>query len=451
MAKTVMQVFLLIVIIATIGSSANSQVQPGDTITPENAPRIADLVSPGTYKLVRQGMRMQIVAPQPLEWPPPYKSATEQYSAQVGLSPDGRVLNYIAGQPFPLLDLNDPQAATKIMWNFNFRPLASDDLDLRFPDLTTRDASGGSGRVLSHFLIGHLATYSEVGRTEVNPMPVDPDFINTQLTFRMGAFPYLEPSDAHGFGVLVQRSSRPNSEDNVWIYNPKSRKIRRESAVLMSEPAAMMPSFGGSGGGGGGMGAIGGALGGSGASSFINMMDPNSYFGFVGKVEDYRYRLLGEKQMLACVHARNSPAVPCPSDGSRTVCPEDWEMRHVYIVEITAKPGFDVAISKRLLYIDTEGWFATASDQYDRAGKLWKALVAYYTYRDRPVPDAKVAIYPFKRIFETAQVVQDLNSGLASTLFMPGRETPERECWYINMGALDRSFFVPEQMVHAAH
>jgi hypothetical protein len=30
-------------------------------------------------------------------------------------------------------------------------------------------------------------------------------------------------------------------------------------------------------------------------------------------------------------------------------------------------------------------------------------------------------------------------------------ETPERECWYINMGAVDKSFFTTDAMVRAAN
>ena len=81
-----------------------------------------DLVSPGNFYLVRQGMRMKIVPTERLEWPPPYKAATEKYSAQVGLNDQGELQNYVAGQPFPLLDPNDPHVATKVMWNFSFRP-----------------------------------------------------------------------------------------------------------------------------------------------------------------------------------------------------------------------------------------------------------------------------------------------------------------------------------------
>ena len=34
--------------------------------------------------------------------------------------------------------------------------------------------------------------------------------------------------------------------------------------------------------------------------------------------------------------------------------------------------------------------------------------------------------------------------------YLPGRETPERECWYINMGAVDKTFFTANAMQEAA-
>ena len=121
------------------------------------------------------------------------------------------------------------------------------------------------------------------------------------------------------------------------------------------------------------------------------------------------------------------------------------------MIEATAKPGHDLAIPKRVLYIDSEGWFITASDQYDREGKLWKTLVAFNTYRDRPVPDARIAIYPYKRMFQLGLVDADVQLGYSSVIYMPGRESQERECWYIDMGTVDNSFFSPEAMANAGH
>src|SRR6516165_5075841 len=58
-----------------------ASVKPGDLISPENAETVADLVSPGNFALVKQGMRLKIVPTDRLEWPAPYRAATEKYSA----------------------------------------------------------------------------------------------------------------------------------------------------------------------------------------------------------------------------------------------------------------------------------------------------------------------------------------------------------------------------------
>ncbi len=89
-------------------------------------------------------------------------------------------------------------------------------------------------------------------------------------------------------------------------------------------------------------------------------------------------------------------------------------------------------------------------DSYDRAGQLFRNHIYWLANRDRPVPDAKVAIYPFKRSFVVGAVSTDIQSGLASMCYLPGRDTQERECWYINMGAVDKEFFTTQAMVRAA-
>jgi hypothetical protein len=66
------------------------------------------------------------------------------------------------------------------------------------------------------------------------------------------------------------------------------------------------------------------------------------------------------------------------------------------------------------------------------------------------VPDARVAIYPFKREFIVGSARIDVQSGFATMCYLPGQNTPERECWYINMGAVDKDFFTTQAMVKAA-
>lgn len=87
---------------------------------------------------------MKIVPTERLEWPPPYREATEKYSFQVSLAPDGTLKNYLAGQPFPLLDPNDPEIAHKVIWNFSFRPSFTDDFDLRDVEVDSYPAGSSS-------------------------------------------------------------------------------------------------------------------------------------------------------------------------------------------------------------------------------------------------------------------------------------------------------------------
>jgi hypothetical protein len=74
----------------------------------------------------------------------------------------------------------------------------------------------------------------------------------------------------------------------------------------------------------------------------------------------------------------------------------------MYIVEAT--PGRDVnnpgALDKKtIVYLDSEVWFEPYIDTYDQRGQLWRTHICWLAYRDRPVPDAFIAIYPFKREF----------------------------------------------------
>jgi hypothetical protein len=118
-------------------------------------------------------------------------------------------------------------------------------------------------------------------------------------------------------------------------------------------------------------------------------------------------------------------------------------MRQVYILEGVPRRSRvpEELYSKHTVYVDAEGWGVLAHDAYDRRGEPFKSVANWLTYRDRPVADAKVAIYPFKRLFEVTETTTDVQSGFAETCFLPSPDTKERETWYINMGASDRSMF----------
>ena len=56
--------------------------------------------------------------------PPVYQEATRRFRGTAKLGPDGELLDYRAGQPFPMDELDcagDPDAGTKLIWNFVHR------------------------------------------------------------------------------------------------------------------------------------------------------------------------------------------------------------------------------------------------------------------------------------------------------------------------------------------
>jgi hypothetical protein len=408
-------------------SSAHTDVKPGDLITPQNAAEVKDMVSPGVYYKVVHGMSMKVVPSERIDWPPPYREATEKYSGQVRLTPDRRSLTgYVAGLPFPLIDTNDPDAATKIAWNNNFRPLFTDDYDLRFYDCDSAyEERHAQTSQLDYFQIGHYAGYGLVNRTEVEPMPVDPDFKKTGRYWLFALYPTLSPQELRGAGLIRYRYADPNKGDDSWTFTPGTRRVRRLAEASLSI-----------------------------VSGPYGLWEPDHYSGFNAKVEEYDWKFLGEKPMLAVVHAEHSPEVRCPTDNGTSACPEAWEVRHMYVLEATPRHQVGQASgalhSKTIIYSDQEVMYPSYVDTYDRRGQLFGSNIYFLANRDRPVPDARVAIYPFKREFVVGAVSTDVQSGQATMCYLPGLNVPERECWYINMGAVDKNFFTVQAMVKAA-
>jgi len=243
--RTTFRAALILASLALFAGPACAQVKPGDLITPKEAGKLADLVSPGNLILVKQGMWMKIVPPGRLDWPPPYKTATEKYSPQVNLGDKGELKNYVAGQPFPLLDANDPQCATKVMWNFSYRPLYTDDVDVRDVEMASYAKGTGAADPVAHVVIGHFAFYNNVGRVEVAPTPTDPEATGPGIRYRFGAYPCLEPAELRGFGFVRYRNLDSNIEDNAWYYNPHSRLKRRISPTTLSDTMGILPDTGG--------------------------------------------------------------------------------------------------------------------------------------------------------------------------------------------------------------
>ena len=154
--------------------------------------------------------------------------------------------------------------------------------------------------------------------------------------------------------------------------------------------------------------------------------------------------------MLACVHAEHSPEVRCPTDGGASACPEDWEMRHMYVVEATPRRDLGKQ-SGRLDQRPSSTWTAkcgSSPTSIPTIGRVsccaptstgWRIAIVRFRMRSR---DLSVQARVRGRRGFDRRAVRPRDDVLSA-----GAETPERECWYINMGAVDKDFFTIEAMV----
>ena len=61
-----------------------------------------------------------------------------------------------------------------------------------------------------------------------------------------------------------------------------------------------------------------------------------------------------------------------------------------------------------------------------------------------------MAIYPFKREFVAGADRVEMEGGISTMCYLRGQNTPERERWYINTGAVDKDFCPIKATVSAA-
>jgi hypothetical protein len=386
-----------------LAGSAAAQVKPGDVIGKNDADKVKDLVSPGMLWCIKKGWPLKVVETKHIEWPKAYKDATEKYSAQVKIAADGlNIEGYVAGLPFPKLDANDPQVATKIMWNYEYKWLVTDDSDSRNFDADTGPVFGGDTpmSVERHFLIDHVRVLRYVGRLFVDPKPIweTKEGYQSKNTLH----PIVEPFDLKGVGGLSFRYSDPAKTDDTWLYLPSLRRVRRLSTAQRSD------------------------------ALFGQDADIDSFYGYAGHIAWMNWKFLGEKQMLGAWHAQNYPVKWAPG-GADFGFDDVWEMRPVYVVEgISRLPQY--AYSKRIIYIDKEAWGVPYSDMYDRSGALWKVWVNLFSMRKEPFSGAKLSKYENEMPFLPSIVMVDMQLQHATRVSLPSSKFPGEEGWLFNLG-----------------
>jgi hypothetical protein len=334
---------LLILLCLQPANLAAQELKPGETIGPHNWRRVEGMVGENMLNRIKGGHTIQIKEPKIYRPIKEYAEATEKYSGRVGLGPNGELLNYVAGQPFPKIDLKDPQIGQKLAWNFFWRWLGD--------DYKTGGAVEG-GKIIRSAIEKNgserradLVSYFILPRTRytLSPKPAIPGYEHIDfMQLRIDSY----PRDSSGTTSLEIRYSDPKRPDDLYLYIPSIRRIRRATTTLRCQTLA---------------------------PSEFNLDDINS---FNGKVTDFNYKFLGEKKILANLTQEKFPFAR--KSGDYLPLEEKWHVVDTYVLEITPKDP-EYCYSRKILHLNKTTFDTHWTLMWDKKGDYFKEQFGFFT------------------------------------------------------------------------
>ncbi len=328
-------------------------IAPGTQITVRNWRQYRRFMPLGLQKLysgayfwhVGNGPEFTMTVGPTIHTPLPrkYLDDTEKYHNQVSLRrlPDGAYMmdGYVAGMPFPRAA--EPNQAWKIAYNIRARygPWAmhihyrSVNID-GYHSVTTADGIEDAWR-MSHI--------SDTGMPLNQPYAGDIFYSNRNFEAAPEQIKYLTE--------VTLLHDDPTKIQDIYLFLPSLRRSLRLSGAARCSPLL--------------------------GTDWIQ--DDQGDILFL-KLTDFRFRVLGEKKLLAMVHqdpvARNKPDESFTSyDSSLPGWPKpvdgNWELRDMYVVEIKALPEH-YCVPTRIIYVDKETFIPFLHDIYDPNNRLWK-------------------------------------------------------------------------------
>jgi hypothetical protein len=328
----------------------------GDIITMDKVDSLKNFLPPEFWAnrdfFFYEGMKLEI-GPFFADYSPAdaYKAATKKFAGQSKIGPAASLENYTAGQPFPMEQLDckgDPEAGTKIIWNFDHR-------------------WNGDGAAASYYYSywdrgEELPLYYEgTSKTVQLSQRVEPEYLDTnggdifRGEKRKTAFgvEVTAPFDARGIMLMTYRykdSEKPTAQtknDDTWVYVPTLRRVRRISSAQRTD-AVSGTDF-----------------------TFDDLLS------FSGIVPQYSWTCLGEMDILAPANSKVK-AYPYTKDHNfgpygLSYADDTWEMRKAVKIRFVPNNA-DHPYHHKDIYIDIQAMEPLYSFAYDQKEELWKIL-----------------------------------------------------------------------------
>lgn len=296
------------------------------------------------------GLNITLRHSEPLLVNPRWVEETNKYSGDVKFDPKTRdVTGYKAGLAFPNIKNDDPNKASKLLWNMYLTAgyPKQDYFYIPFFRYQLIDAKKGLESEMEWVFLRVFNRGALSGLYKIDEK--DPvDFKQICMA--------LEPYDIRGIGTFFKRY-KDGRTDDTWAYLRSVRRTRRLSGGTWMDPI-------------GGTDQLNDEI-------EISSAYPAWYKGF---------KYLGKRYVLAIAHSRE-PAYNKADNSFPNIDlknppywnPVDtWEPREVHVFEVILPE--EHSLSKRVIYLDAQIPIGYYSEAYDKKGDFVKIyLLSYYS------------------------------------------------------------------------
>jgi len=377
-----------ITLILCVGSKAYSDVSPGDVIDKTNYEKIEGLVPDRMLAWVKDGKYVLNVGElnyDPAESISPFaREAMEKNVGKYDINNEGTIVESgsgnqaraIIGHPFPKIDMGDPEAARKLLYDALYSRLLQGSVRFAAMRAYYMGASSVERELSLLFKVFAFTGY-----------PGAKDIDNPQKYEQLGIFKVTDPYDIAGTAILFWRFFG-EKKDVSYGYLPGIRRVRRMT------PANRSDSIFGT----------------------DYSIDDAGYSSYDGKIPYFDWKILAEKEALGMYLGPNQVALTHNEDGEWSASTETnpirfgfetegwtgsiWAptnvivvKRPVYLVQGIAKDPY-YNYGPQTLWIDKEFYCGYYKEISDRAGKEWKMLHNVWTGAISADDTNRIVLYP---------------------------------------------------------
>jgi hypothetical protein len=357
---------MLFLLLMATPITVGAEVSPGETIDKTNWQKVEGLLPEPVLNWVKKGdfiLKIGELRYSPRDYLPPV--ARESMVSNQGKyainekdiiveTKTGKVPEYIEGMPFPEVDLADPKAGEKLLYNKHYHSLSYGSLIYPIP-VTWVGRGGYERQVLATYINAPLDGYPP-NRALPNPDGIE----------RYNIINVVEPYDLRGFAVMLWRF-RDDRQDMNLSYVPAIRRVRRMS------PANRSDAF---------------------VGSDLSMDDA---WGYEGKIDQFRWKVVGQQEALFPYSSDRPETIVKNSKGEWQSTPDVtpnvygfqkegwtgapwapvdylWVKKQVVVIEAVAKDPY-YNYGRQVIWFDPEIFQPRYKVVYDRSGGYWKTYL----------------------------------------------------------------------------